>query len=78
LRDNIIKPSLDDDGLEYTRKVIASNLDSKDYSIIITSLFGDAAAASLGYAPLGLSEGAEFALALHAARIMSSGENENL
>jgi hypothetical protein len=71
-----LKPSLDDDELEYTREVIAPNLDSKDYSIIITSLFGDVAAASLGYAPLGLSERAGLALALRDARIMSSGGNE--
>lgn len=43
---------------------IAANLDSKDYPVIITSLFGDVAAASLGYAPLGLGERAGFALAL--------------
>ena len=58
------KPSLDDDEIEYTREVIAPNLDSKDYPIIITSLFGDVAAASLGYAPAGLGERAGFALAL--------------
>jgi len=58
------KPSLNEDELEYTREAIAPNLDSKDYPIIITSLFGDAAAASLGYAPRGLSERAGFALAL--------------
>ena len=58
------KPSLDADELEYTREMIAPNLSSKDYPIIITSLFGDVAAASLGYEPLGLSERAGFALAL--------------
>jgi hypothetical protein len=58
------QPSLDDDELEYTREVIAPKLDSKDYPIIITGLFGDVAAASLGYAPLGLSERAGLALAL--------------
>lgn len=66
----------DDDELEYAREVIAPNLDSKDYPIIITSLFGDVAAASLGYAPLGLSERAGLALALRDARIMWSRENE--
>ena len=58
------KPSLDDDELEYAREVIAPNLDSKDYPTIITSLFGDVAAVSLGYTPPGLSERAGFALAL--------------
>src|SRR5215468_9010267 len=43
------EPSLDDDELEYTRDVIAPRLDTKDYPIIITSLFGDVAAATLGY-----------------------------
>jgi hypothetical protein len=61
------KPSLGDDELEYAREVIAPNLDSKDYGVIITSLFGDVAAASLGYAPPGLSERAGFALALSGA-----------
>ncbi|HEU0185805.1 MAG TPA: hypothetical protein VFS27_10860 [Blastocatellia bacterium] len=58
------KPPLDDDEIEYTRAVIDPNLDSKDYPVIITSLFGDVAAASLGYAPSGLGERAGFALAL--------------
>ena len=58
------KPSLDEVELEYTRAVIAPNLDTKDYPIVITSLFGDVAAAALGYSPLGLSERAGFALAL--------------
>jgi hypothetical protein len=61
-------PSLDEDDLEYTRAVIAPNLDTKDYPIVITSLFGDVAAAALGYPPLGLSERAGFALALSDAR----------
>jgi len=68
------KPSLDEDDLEYTRAVIAPNLDTKDYPTIITSLFGDAAAASLGYAPPGLSERAGFALALRDARTKMSGK----
>jgi hypothetical protein len=68
------KPSLDEDDLEYTRAVIAPNLDTKDYPVVITSLFGDAAAASLGYAPPGLSERAGFALALRDARIKMSGK----
>ncbi|MBO0859256.1 MAG: hypothetical protein J2P21_12400 [Chloracidobacterium sp.] len=58
------EPSLDADELEYTRQVIAPKLDSKDYPTVITSLFGDVAAASLGYAPPGLAERAGFALAL--------------
>src|SRR5262245_7224127 len=66
------KPSLDEDELEYTRGVIARHLDTKDYPLVMTSLFGDVAAASLGYAPLGVSERAGFALALHDARLALS------
>jgi hypothetical protein len=44
------------------------------YPFVITSLFGDSAAASLGYAPPGLSERAGFALALRDARIKMSGK----
>lgn len=62
------KPSLDDDELEYAREVIAPKLDTKDYPAVITSLFGDVAAASLGYSPLSLSERAGFALALSDAQ----------
>jgi hypothetical protein len=67
-------PSLDEDDLEYTRAVIAPNLDTKDYPIVITSLFRDPATASLGYAPPGLSERAGFALALRDARFKMSGK----
>ena len=59
------EPVLDADDLAYTREVIRPYLDTKDYSTIIACLFGDEAARSLGYAPLGLSERAGFALALH-------------
>src|SRR5262245_27014463 len=68
------EPSLDDDELEYAREVIAPHLDTKDYPLIMTSLFGDVAAASLGYTPPGLSERAGFALALSDARIRLSGK----
>ncbi len=61
-------PLVDEGELEYTRQVIAPHLDTKDYPLIMTSLFGDVAADSLGYVPLGLSECAGFALALHDAR----------
>lgn len=69
-----LKPFLTDDEVEYTREVIAPHLDTKDYPLIMTSLFGDIAAASLGYTPLGLSERAGFALALRDARIKPSGK----
>jgi hypothetical protein len=60
-----IEPALDADDLAYTREVIRPYLDTKDYSTIIACLFGDEAARSLGYAPVGLSARASFALALH-------------
>ena len=59
------EPALDADDLAYTREVIAPYLDTKDYSTIIACLFGDEAARSLGYSPMGLSQRAGFALALH-------------
>ena len=63
------EPALDGDDLAYTREVIRPYLDTKDYPTIIACLFGDEAARSLGYAPVGLSERAGFALALHDGRL---------
>ena len=63
------EPALDLDDLVYTREVIRPYLDTKDYPTIISCLFGDEAARSLGYAPLGLSARAGFALALHDGRL---------
>src|ERR1044071_2995561 len=59
------EPALDEDDLAYTREVIRPYLDTKDYPAIIACLFGDEAARSLGYVPVGLSARAGFALALH-------------
>ncbi|HST21625.1 MAG TPA: hypothetical protein VLR90_10935 [Blastocatellia bacterium] len=64
-----IEPALDADDLAYTREVIRPYLDTKDYSTIIACLFGDEAARSLGYAPVGLSARAGFALALNDGRL---------
>lgn len=58
------KPWLEPDELAYTRAVIAPHLDSDHYPTLIAPLYGDEAARSLGYAPLGLSARAGFALAL--------------
>ena len=63
-----IDPALDAEEIAYTEEVIAPYLDSTDYPTIMTCLFGDAAARSLGYAPFGLSFHAGFALALYNAR----------
>jgi hypothetical protein len=58
-------PALDDDDLAYTREIITPHLDVKDRPTVMTCLFGDVAAHSLGYAPQGLSPRAGLALALH-------------
>jgi hypothetical protein len=58
------KPVLDSDDLACVRKVIAAHLDSKDFPTIFACLFGDEAANSLGYRPLGLNLRAGLALAL--------------
>jgi hypothetical protein len=65
----LAEPVLDADDLAYTREVIAPHLDTKDYPTVMACLFGDEAARSLGYAPMGLSERAGFALALHDGRL---------
>ncbi len=62
------EPTLEVDDLAYTQEVITPFLESKDYPTIMTCLFGDAAAKSLGYEPMGLSRYAGLALALHIAR----------
>lgn len=63
------RPALDVDELAYTREVIASYLDAKDQPALMACLFGDKAADSLGYQPLGLSERAGLALALYDVRL---------
>ena len=62
-------PALDADDLAYTRTVIEPHLDAHDRATVIPCLFGDGAAAALGYPPQGLSERAGFALALHDAQV---------
>jgi hypothetical protein len=61
-------PALEADDLAYTRTVMAPHLDAQDRATVIACLFGDAAASALGYSPLGLTERAGLALALHDAR----------
>jgi hypothetical protein len=67
-------PELDADDLGYTREVIAPLLDAGDKRTIIECLFGDAAGASLGLSPRGLSPWAGLALALHEARASRPGQ----
>src|SRR5262249_7192237 len=62
------EPTLDADDLDYSRTVIESFLDTTDMPTAVACLCGDAAARTLGFAPLGLSPSAGLAVALHAAR----------
>ena len=65
-------PQLDDDDLAYTRSVIKPHLGATDRATVIACLFGDRAAAALGYPPQGLSDRAGLALALSSARVALS------
>jgi hypothetical protein len=58
------RPTLEAEDLAYTREVVGPCLEARDQPTIVACLFGDEAARSLGYPPLGLSERAGFALAL--------------
>ena len=58
------EPALDADDLDYTRQVIQPYLDSEHFPTIMACLYGDDAAKSVGYEPLGLSAKAGYALAL--------------
>ena len=62
-------PVLDAEDLAYTREVLRSYLDADDMPTAVVCLFGDAAARTLGFTPLGLSPWAGLALALHDARL---------
>ena len=65
-------PQLDDDDLAYTRSVIKPHLGATDRATVIACLFGDRAAAALGYPPQGLSDRAGLALALSSTRVALS------
>ncbi len=66
-----MRPALDADDLDYTRTVVAPHLDTTAFPVAFACLYGDAAARSVGYEPLGLSPDAGFALALHDAQVGS-------
>jgi hypothetical protein len=66
------EPALDAEEIEYTRAVVAPFLDATDLPTQFPCLYGDAAARSVGYTPLGLSPRAGYALALSNA--LASGE----
>jgi hypothetical protein len=61
-------PTLDAEDIEYTREVLAPYLGETDKRAVMECLFGDAAGATLGFTPRGLSPWAGLALALHDAR----------
>jgi hypothetical protein len=55
---------LDNEELEYTRAVLENYLESSSKPVQVACLYGDEAARSVGYEPLGLEKRAGFALAL--------------
>jgi hypothetical protein len=62
-------PTLDAEGIAYTREVLIPCLDAEDMRTCIECLFGDEAARTLGFTPCGLGPWAGLALALHDARL---------
>jgi len=58
------EPTLDAEDIAYSREVIGRYLDSVDLPDIFACLYGDEAARSVGYTPLGLSSRAGCAVAL--------------
>jgi hypothetical protein len=66
------EPLLDEDDLAYTREVLSPCLDAGDVRTAVECLFGDVAAASLGFTKRGLSPRAGLALALHDCRSVVS------
>jgi hypothetical protein len=59
-----VKQWLSEDDLEYSREVIKPWLESTEKPVQVAYLYGDEAAKSVGYQPLGLSHRAGFAVAL--------------
>jgi hypothetical protein len=56
-------PVLEPDDLDYTREVLRPHLGSSHPPVLLAALYGDEAARSVGYPPLGLSADAGLALA---------------
>jgi len=61
-------PTLDAEELAYTREVILPHLDSTHFPTVFACLYGDEAAHSVGYPPLGLSPRAGYAVAFDETR----------
>jgi hypothetical protein len=55
---------LSGEDLEYTQAVLKPYMENKEYPINFAAFYGDEAAKAVGFAPLGVSERAGFALAL--------------
>jgi hypothetical protein len=73
VRAGCTRPTLEADDLSYTRNVISPYLDASDMPTAVACLFGDPAARSLGFRPLGLSARAGLALALYEASSAPKG-----
>ena len=58
-----IQPHLDADDLAYSRQILQPLLGESAYPICMAALYGDEAARTLGYEPLGLSDRAGLAVA---------------
>ncbi len=70
----IAAPPLDAEELAYSRQVIAPLLNSSDYPAVFACIWGDEAAATLGYAPLGLAPRAGLSVAADEAyRVLAAG-----
>ncbi len=65
-----VLPTLDKEEIDYSREVIAPYGESEHIGECIAALYGDSAARSLGYAPMGLSAQAGFNVALADALAM--------
>jgi hypothetical protein len=70
-----IQPHLDAEDIEYSREVLRPLLDESAFPICMAALFGDEAARSLGYEPLGLSDRAGLAVAAADAVLASRAED---
>ena len=63
------QPPMEEEELAYTRDVIAPYLEARDQPTLMSCLYGDEVAVSLGYSPLGLSQRAGIWIALEDARV---------
>jgi hypothetical protein len=68
-----LTPQFDQEELDYSRYVLSPYLDSTEYPVQVAALYGNTAATSLGYQPLGLSDNAGFEVAL--ANALSVGQS---